>query len=215
MECVHEKQVKIGGRLRKVRYYHKEDKRQYHARERKDSHELPECISPVFALPVIIEEDEARNRQQVQQVNAYRKSHQEADQHNPAVRVGFVRLFVPLRHRPEHERREERGHRIDLTLDRREPKCVREAVCECSDCSASVNRERLAYGISPVFVGSYNASREKNYREVEEKYRQRRAYRAHRVHCDGRVHLVRKHRAEPRNELKHRVSRRMSDFELI
>ena len=65
MERVHEEQVEIGCNLRKVRYYHKENKGQNHARERKDSHKLPECISLVLTLPIIIEEHEARNRQQV------------------------------------------------------------------------------------------------------------------------------------------------------
>ena len=215
MECVHEEQVEIGCNLRKVRYYHKENKGQNYARERKDSNELTECISLVLTLPIIIEEHEARYRQQVQQVYAYRETHQETNQHNPAVRVRLVRLFVPLRHCPEHDCRKERGHRIDFAFYRGEPECVGEAVCERSNGSASVYGNGSTYGIFPVITGLDDAFGEKDDGEVEKKYRQCGAYRAHRIDCHRRMHFVRKHRAKTRNQLKHRVSRWMSDFEFI
>ena len=215
MERVHEEQVEIGRNLRKVRYYHKENKGQNHARERKDSNELAECISLVLTLPIIIEEHEARYRQQVQQVYAYRETHQEANQHNPAVRVRLVRLFIPFGHRPEHDCRKERGHRIDLTFYCGKPECVGETVCERSNGSASVYGNGSADGIFPVLTGLDDAFGEKDDGEIEKKYRQCGAYRTHRIDCHRRMHFIREHCAKTRNQLKHRVSRRMSDFKFI
>lgn len=56
----------------------------------------------------IVDVDQRRNGQQIEDVNADRESHEVGDQDQPPRRVGVVGLVFPFEHEPHHERREHR-----------------------------------------------------------------------------------------------------------
>ena len=78
----------------------------------------------------VIDENECGNGQQVEDVYAYRQSHQVGYEYQPAVGVRLVGHVLPLQDRPEHHCGEHRGHRIYLAFDGREPLGVGPAICE-------------------------------------------------------------------------------------
>ena len=131
-ERVDEEKVEICGDLRKVRDDSEEDYCKYHDRYGEYLDVLLERVVSVLALLVIVHEHEGRYGKEVQQVDADGKSHDERNQDYPSVRIRRVGLFVPFRHRPEHEGGHKRGHGVYLSFHCGEPECVAECVCEGS-----------------------------------------------------------------------------------
>ena len=164
-EAVDEDPVEECGKFRKVwdkqEYKHSLDDHAYH----KDSDKLPESDFPVLVLPIVVHKHKRRNGQEVQEVDTYREAHQKRYQYYPAVRVGLVRLLIPLAHRPENESREQRGHSVNLAFNRREPEGVGEAVRKGAYRSGSEYRDTLTSRAS-----FNNPLGEKDYCQIEEEY---------------------------------------------
>ena len=110
--------------------YGKQDDCQNHNSYCKHLDEL--CSGEGLILPAAVVEHEHQrgDGQQVQEVHSNAEAHKESYQHYPAARMRLVSVVVPHGHGPEHKGSEERGHRIDFTLDRGEPECVGEAIYE-------------------------------------------------------------------------------------
>ena len=134
---IDKEQVHISRKLGKEGYEYEIDKSQDKHSDQKDFAILPEAVRPVFPLAVVIHEHQGGNHQQVQQVYSYAQAHQKGYEDYPFVGVGSVGSVVPHGHGPENHRSEERGHRIDLTLDGREPESVGEAVAKGADKSGA------------------------------------------------------------------------------
>ncbi len=141
-ESVHEYPVEEGRQLRKVRDKEEHQKRLDNDTDHENAQQLLERQLFILILPVIVHEDESREGQEVQQMDPDRKAHQQGDQDDPTVGMGFVRLLVPLAHRPEDDRREQGRHRIDLAFDGREPERIRETVSQGTDGSTAEDDDR-------------------------------------------------------------------------
>ena len=129
-EHVDEQEVGVGGELGQQGDDSVEHEGEYDHSDQEYLHEFPEPVGAVLPEPVVVDEHYGRDHQQVEQVDSYAEAHDQRDQHYPLVGIGPVGPVVPHGHGPEHHRRHERGHRIDLTLHRGEPEGVGEAVCE-------------------------------------------------------------------------------------
>ena len=88
----------------------------------------------------VVDEDECRDGQQVQDVHADREPHEVGDQHDPPCRAGRVGLLLPFEHEPHHQRREKRRQGVDLAFDGREPEGVGEGVGQCAHESRAEHR---------------------------------------------------------------------------
>ena len=75
-------------------------------------------------FPEIVDKDDRRDDQQVEQVYADRESREVSDQDQPAVRMRFVRDIFPLEDRPEDECRKHRREGIDFAFDCGKPESV-------------------------------------------------------------------------------------------
>ena len=81
-----------------------------------------------------------RYGQQVEQVHSDGNTHQETHQHQPAQRMRVVGLLLPFQDGPEHHRRKERRHGVNLALNCREPIGVAEGVGQCTYYARCKNR---------------------------------------------------------------------------
>ena len=212
-EAVHEETVDTGGKLGQVGDDAEEDDSQNQNRNGQHAHRAPERDGFLVFL-VINQEDDRRYSQQVEQVYADRKTHQEADEHQPAVGVRLVGLLLPFERRPEHDGGKERGHGIDFTLYGREPERVGEAVGKGSDQSGAEKADGagLCKRFPPFLV---DASSEVDDGQVEEEDGEPGAKRAHGVDGDGGVLLVGKQREDAGEEVEDGVARRMADFQFV
>ena len=103
MKGVDKEKVNVCRRLRKVRDDDKKDESKDDAAQGEYFHIFPKTVMPVLAFPVVVEEDECRDGQQVQKVDSDGKAHQQGNQDDPPVCVGLVGLLVPFGHCPEHK----------------------------------------------------------------------------------------------------------------
>ncbi len=166
-------------------------------------------------LTVPVHEDEARNSQQVEKMDAYGYAYDEGYEDYPTVRMRLVRTVVPFGHGPEDQGGRERRHGIDLGLYCAEPEGVGEAVGKGSYGSGSPDGNGLAKVVGSVLRRLHHLLGKEDDGQVEEEYRKARAEGAHDVHGDGGMLRIRKHSEESREQLEGRVPRRMTDFELI
>ena len=215
MKGIDEEQVEVGGQFRKIRDQEEEEEADDDGGQQENAGELPERIFPVFFLPVIIKENDGRDGQEVQQVHADGKTHQEGDQDDPAVGMRPVRLLVPLGHGPEDHGGEEGRHGIDLAFDGGEPEGVGETVGKGADRTAAEDGDGFRNAPDPVLAGFQQALGEKDDGQVEEEDRQGGANRTHGIDGHGGVSGVREHGEEPGDQLEDRVSWRVADFQFI
>ena len=61
----------------------------------------------VLPLPVVEQENQHRDGEEVQKMHSDGETHQEGNQYDPAVCIRLVSLLVPLGHRPYDEGREQ------------------------------------------------------------------------------------------------------------
>ena len=66
---------------------------------------------------------------------------------NPAIATWTVCLILPFQDEPEHQRREERGEGIDLSLNSREPESVAEGIGQSAYQSAGLNGDNIGNAV--------------------------------------------------------------------
>ena len=165
-------------------------------------------------LFVIDYEHDGRNGQQVQQVDADGKAHQETDEDQPAVGIRLVGLLLPFEGGPEHDRREERGHGIDLTFHGREPERIGKTVGESAHDPRAEDGEGTGFGQGPAPFFLHPAG-EMDDRQIEEEDGQAGADGTHRVDRDGGILGTGEDREDARKQVEDHVTRSMTDFQLI
>ena len=101
-----------------------------------------------FPLLVIVKEDKGRDGKKVQKVDTDGKTHQKGYKDNPSVGIRLVSLLVPLGHRPEDQGCDKRRHRVNLTLDCREPECIAKSICKGTHRSRSEDSNRFSERVS-------------------------------------------------------------------
>ena len=215
MENVHEKQVEIGCQLRDERYDEKQYDCKYDAGEGEDAQILEEGISLVAALAVEPDEHQARYGEEIEQMDTYGKSHQEADQHYPAVGIWLVGLVVPFGHSPEHKGGEKGRHSIDFAFHCREPECVAEAISQGADQTAAPDCNSLSGAVFAFGIGFEYPFGKEYYGQIKEKDCEGGTDGTHRIYGHRSVHIVCKHSAETCNQLEDRVSWRVTHFEFV
>ena len=214
-ERVDEEQVEICRQLGQVRDEQEHEQADDDHAQGQDLDQLPEREALVLALAVEEHEHQGRDGQQVQQVHADAQAHQEGDEHDPAQGVRLVGAVVPHCHQPEYDGREQRGHRVDLGLDGREPEGVGEGVDQGAHEAGAEDGDGLRQAIAAVGGRAHQALGQPDDGQVQEKDRRGGAQRAERVDEDRRVHVVAEQGEEPGEKLEDRVSRRVADFEFI
>ena len=65
---------------------------------------------------------------------------------NPTVAAWTVGLILPFQDKPEHQRSEERGEGIDLSLNSREPESIAEGIGQSAHQSARLDSNNVGYG---------------------------------------------------------------------
>ena len=214
-EAVHEDAVEERGQLGQIRDEDEHHQELNHHANHENPQQLLETEVFTFVLAVIEHEDEGGDGEQVQQVYADAEAHEEGDEHNPAVGMGLVGLFVPLAHGPEDEGGEEGAHGIHFALHGAEPEGVGKAVCQGAHGAGAQDCCRTGNAVFPVGPGHDEPLGEKDDGQVQQEDGEGTQEGIHRIHRHGCVGSVYGQREETRNELEHRVSRRMADFQLI
>ena len=218
MEAVHEDPVEESRHLREKRDEDEHHEAEDGYGEQQDLDYLPESERLVLSLPVVVHEHHERYGKEVQQVHSDGKSHEEGDQHYPAVAVAPVRLFVPPGHRPDDHGGEQGRHRIDLAFHGGEPESVGEGIGKGSYRPAAHYRDSSSRRIPVLSVralAGHQPLGEEHYGQVEEEDRESRADGTHGVHHHRCVRGSSEHSEEPGYQLEHRVSRGVSHFQLV
>src|SRR5574344_421928 len=127
----------------------------------------------------------------------------------------LVGTVIPHGHRPEYYCGKHGRHGIDFTLDSGEPERVGEAVCQRADKPGADDRDSLCGRILTLVIRADDTADEPDNGEIKEENGESRAYRTHRIHKNGSMPLVTEKCEKSRNQLKHRVSGRMSHFQLV
>ena len=94
----------------------------------------------------IVDVNQCRNGQQVEDMDADRESHQVGDQDQPPRCVGFVGLILPFEHQPHDERREHRREGVNLAFDGREPESVGEGIGQRADGASAQHGPSIGIG---------------------------------------------------------------------
>ena len=227
-ETVHEDAVEPGGQLGEVRdkEVHQQEFDDYADTE--DAGQLLEGQLLVQVLAVVVHEHEGRDGKEVQQVYADAQAHQEGDEHNPAVGVGFIGLLVPLAHGPEDQGREEGRHGIHFSLHGAEPEGVGEAVSQSTHRARGEDRYRTP-DRQPVGAGcdgsirhprpdrgSHNHPSGKEHDgEIQQEDGEGAQDGVHGIHRHGGMLRIHRNGEEAGKELEHRVSRGVAHFQFI
>ena len=214
-EHIDKEEVEVCRHLRQVGHHHEVDQAQDHHAHGEDLHQFPEVERLVLTLTVVVHKHDGRDDQQVQQVHADAQAHQEGDQHDPAQGVRLVGAVVPDRHQPEHHGGEERRHRVDLTLDGREPEGVGEGINQAAHEAGAEDGDGLPRAVATVSGRAHQALGQPDNGQIQEENRRRGTQRAHRVHENSRVHVVPEQGENAGEQLEHGVSRRMPHLEFI
>ncbi len=213
-EAVHEDAVEEGRQLGQIRDEQEHEQELDDHADHENAQQALERQLLVLVLPVIVHEHESRDGEEVQEVDADGKAHQEGDQDDPAVRMGLVGLFVPLAHGPEDQGRHERRHRIDLALHGGEPKRVGEGIGQGAHGAGTEDRDRLRQGIA-FLPGLDQPLGEEDRRQIQEEDGEGRQDAVHRIHRHSRL-LRRNGDGEDAGEqLENRVSRGVSHLQLV
>ena len=125
VQIVDGKELEPRGHLDYAGYDAIEDSAQQRRRNDHRPHRARACDGVVLE---IVDHHDGRDGKQIEQMDAYRQAHQIGYQDYPAVRLRLGRRVFPLEDSPEHHRRKERRHGVDLALDGREPERVRKRV---------------------------------------------------------------------------------------
>ena len=163
----------------------------------------------------IVDVDQCRNGQQIEDVNADRESHEVGDQDQPPRCVGFVGLVFPFEHEPHHERREHRREGVDLALVGREPEGVGEGVGQRADGARTQYGPHVGVG-QLAALRRVDAAAEVGDRPEHEQDAEGARQRVHGV--DHQRHVLGRgcqHRGQTRHHHEQRGSGRMSHFELV
>ena len=164
----------------------------------------------------IVDEDQRRDGQQVEDVHADRKAHQVGDQHDPARGMGLVGLLLPLEHEPHYQGGKHRREGVDLALDGREPEGVGKSVGQRSDGSGAqhgpgVGRRQL------MTVARDQAAGQVGNRPEKEQDAERAGQGVHGI--DGHAHILRIAEGEERGQAcqhhEERRSGRVAHFEFV
>ena len=84
-------------------------------------------------------------------MNTDTQSRQIGDEDNPTVAVRLVGYVFPFQNQPENNSGKQGGEGIYFTFYGREPECVTECINQCTDQSATHDRDKLSFG-DIVFV---------------------------------------------------------------
>ena len=139
-EHVNKQQLKPTGYGREARYNTVQDNQQDRTRcqERVDQSFPRELVTTE-----IVHQPDSRNRQQVQQVNADRQTHQISNRNQPSVATLFVCLLVPFQDQPENDSRKQRRTGIHFSFHSREPERVAKRVSQSAHNTCSKNSDSL------------------------------------------------------------------------
>ena len=211
-EAVHEDAVEPGGQLGEVRneQVHQQEFDDYADTE--DAGQLLEGQLLVQVLAVVVHEHEGRDGKEVQQVYADAQAHQEGDEHNPAVGVGFIGLLVPPAHGPEDQGREEGRHGIHFSLHGAEPEGVGEAVRQRANGAGGED----CYRLPRPHRGSHNHPPGKEHDgEIQQEDGEGAQDGVHGIHRHGGMLRIHGNGEEAGKELEHGVSRGVAHFQFI
>ncbi len=101
-------------------------------------------------FPEIIDKNDGRNGQEVQQVYPDRQSHQVGDKDQPAVGMRFIRHIFPFQDRPENQCSQKGGGGVYFPFDRRKPEGIGKCIGERSHQATSENGNQLCGCHLPV-----------------------------------------------------------------
>ena len=163
----------------------------------------------------IVDKDDGRNGEQVEQVYTDGEPHEVGDEHEPAVGVGLVGHLLPFENGPYDHGRKERGESIDLPFDGREPEGVGEGVGQRTDDAGAQNGPCAGRCEFLAAVSRYPASQVRDAPEEKEDG-EGAGQRRHGVHHDrGVFRSGGKKGEEARYHHEERCSGGVSHFEFI
>ena len=131
MQHVDEQQFTPSGHLHNTRDDTIEHTRQQKERHRQRLERPTKCCIRVAA--VVPYQDDGGQTKQIEQMHTDGKARHISYEDEVSVGMWLVGMFLPFQDEPEHNGREERREGIHLTLNRREPKRIRETIDECAD----------------------------------------------------------------------------------
>ena len=131
MQHVDEQQFTPSGHLHNTRDDTIEHTRQQKERHRQRLERPTKCCIRVAA--VVPYQDDGGQTKQIEQMHTDGKARHISNEDEVSVGMWLVGMFLPFQDEPEHNGREERREGIHLTLNRREPKRIRETIDECAD----------------------------------------------------------------------------------
>ena len=140
-------------------------------------------------LVVVIDQDDGRQAQQVEQVHADGQTGEVEDKHQIAVGVGLVGMLFPLEDEPEYQRGKHRRIGIHLTLDGREPERVAPRIGQGARHAGGDDRHHLPQALH-LAAGTHQLARQVRYAPEEEQDAEGREQRRHDVDTVGHVGRV-------------------------
>ena len=140
-------------------------------------------------LVVVIDQDDGRQAQQVEQVHADGQAGEVEDKHQIAVGVGLVGMLFPLEDEPEYQRGKHRRIGIHLTLDGREPERVAPRIGQGACHAGGDDRHHLPQALH-LAAGTHQLARQVRDAPEEEQDAEGREQRRHDVDTVGHVGRV-------------------------
>ncbi len=144
-----------------------------------------------------------------------RETRQVGYQDYPTVAVRLVCHVLPFQYQPEHHRREQRRVGVDLPLDRAEPECVAERVCQCTHHTSPDDCHRLLSRRCRPFLAEEPPHQVGNRPEEEQDTPRTQQCRHHIHHPCHLRRIARKLREEVRRQHEERSTGWMPHFQLV
>ena len=179
-----------------------------------------ECHQRTFEVGIggfliIIDQNDGRQAQQIEQVHTDGQTGEVENQHNPAIGVRRVGIVFPFQNEPEHQSREHRRIGVDFALDCGEPEGVAPRVGQSTGHTAGQNGQRLAEGFDHA-VGAKQLTRQMRDAPEQEQDAECREQGAHYIDPVGHLLGTRgKERKELAREHKEGCSGRVTHFKPI